>query len=317
MMVYALRRLAGLGFVLFGISLLVFSMVALLPGDPATAILGPFSTPERVAELQRELGLDASMPLRYVRWLSALLHGDLGRSYSLQRPVLDVLLERLPQTLLLASVALGLGTLLGLLLGSLAATHRGTLVDRGLTFVALLGISTPSFWMAMLLMLVFSVELGWFPVSGTASAYGPSVGDWSDRLRHLVLPAVALALVVTGVIARLMRTAMLETLSQDFVIMARAKGVSEGEVLYGHAFQLAFTRMVPVIGLQAGFVLGGAVYIESVFQWPGLGKVLVDAILQRDFLLAQGAVLVVACLYVVVNLVSDLVQRALDPRFAS
>jgi peptide/nickel transport system permease protein len=298
----------------FGISLLVFAMVALLPGDPATAILGPYATPERVARLNTELGLGDSLGQRYLTWMSSLLHGDFGRSYSMQRPVLDVLLERMPATLALSSCALGLGALLGLLLGSVAAARRGQLADRALSVVTVLGISTPSFWLAMLLMLVFSVHLGWFPVSGMASAYGEGAGGLLDRAHHVVLPALALALVVAGVIGRLMRTAMLETFSQNFVRMARAKGVPEGAVIYGHAFQLALTRVVPVIGLQAGFVLGGAVYIEAVFQWPGLGKVLVDAIVERDFLLTQGAVLVVACCYVLVNLATDLVQRALDPR---
>ncbi len=314
---YLLRRLSALFFVLFGISVLVFSMVALLPGDPATAILGPFSTPERVLELQRELGLEGSVVERYLRWLWSLLQGDFGRSYSMERPVFDVLIERLPNTLLLAVSALSVGTLLGLLLGSMAAANRGSWVDRALTFVAILGISTPAFWMAMLLMALFAVSLGWFPVSGTVSLWGEAAGGWPDRARHLVLPTGALGLVVAGVVARMMRSAMLETLRQNFVVMARAKGVSESHVVYGHAFVVAATQITPVIGLQAGFVLGGAVYIETVFQWPGLGKTLVDSILERDFLLIQGAVLLVACLYVLANLLTDVVQRLLDPRIES
>jgi len=314
---YLLKRLFGLVLVLFGVSLLVFSMVALLPGDPATAILGPYATPARVQQLQHELGLGGSLPERYFAWLTRLFRGDFGRSYALERPVLDVVLERLGPTLLLAFAALGFGTLLGLLLGSVAAARRGTLADRCLTLLALLGISTPSFWMAMLLMLVFAVRLAIFPASGMSSAAGAGAGSALDVTSHLVLPALGLGLVVAGVIARLTRTAMLETLSQDFVRLARAKGLAEGRVVYGHAFLVAFVRVVPVIGLQAGFVLGGAVYIESVFAWPGLGKLLVDAILQRDLLLAQGAVLVVATCYVLVNLATDLLQRVLDPRLAA
>ncbi len=313
---YLAERAFGLLFVLFGISLLVFAMLALLPGDPATAILGPYATPERAAELRRGLGLGAGPVERYVSWLGNLLRGDFGHSYSLERPVADVLLERLGPTLALAAAALGLGTSLGLLLGSVAAARRGV-TDRVLTLCALLGISTPSFWLAMLLMMGFGVEARLFPVSGMVSAGGAGAGGLVDRAHHLVLPTLALGSVVAGVIARMMRTAMLETLSEDFVRLARAKGLPKGRVIYGHAFLAAFVRVVPVIGLQAGFVLGGAVYIESVFQWPGLGKLLVDSILQRDFLLAQGAVLVVATCYVLVNLATDLLQRALDPRLRS
>ena len=317
MIPYIVKRLLSLALVLFGISVLVFSMIGLLPGDPATAILGPYATPARVLELERQLGLGGPLVSRYGTWLMNLLGGDFGRSYSLDRPVLELLSERLWPTLLLALTALGLGTLLGLLLGSVAAVKRGRFADRMLTLFALIGISTPPFWMAMLLMLVFAVGLGMFPVSGMAGAHGEAAGGPLDIASHLVLPATALALVVLGVIARLTRTAMLETLSQDFVRLARSKGLPEARVVYGHAFLVAFSRVIPVIGLQAGFVLGGTVYIETVFDWPGLGKLLVDAILQRDLLLTQGAVLVVATCYVLINLCSDLVQRALDPRVES
>ncbi len=317
MIVYGFKRLLWLALVLVGISVLVFSMIGLLPGDPATAILGPYATPARALELERELGLQGSFFSRYWTWLTNVLAGDFGRSYSFDRPVLDLVLARLGPTLLLALTALGIGTLLGLLLGSVAAVRRGQLADRALTLVALVGISTPPFWMAMLLMVLFAVELGLFPVSGMVSAFGAGAGGVLDIASHLVLPALALALVVLGVIARLTRTAMLETLSEDFVRLARAKGLPEGRVVHGHAFLVAFSRVIPVIGLQAGFVLGGAVYIETVFGWPGLGKLLVDAILQRDLLLAQGAVLVVAACYVVINLCTDLLQRALDPRIES
>lgn len=313
-MAYVAKRLVGLAFVLAGVSALVFAMIAALPGDPATAILGPFATPERLAELRAQLRLEGNVFERYAVWLGNLLNGDFGRSYSLDRTVDEVLAERLLPTLALAGSSLIAGTLVGLLLGSLAAARHRSWVDRTLTLAALVGISTPSFWLAMLLMLVFSVSLGWFPISGISPSHGPYVQSPLASLHHLVLPASALALVVGGVIARFMRSAMLETLSAEFIRLARAKGVREADVVYGHAFQVAFAKVLPVVGLQAGFVLGGAAYIETVFQWPGLGKLLVDAILERDLLLAQGAVLVLATCYVVVNLCTDLAQRWLDPR---
>ncbi len=308
---YALRRLIALIPVWLGISLLVYSTLVLLPGDPATAILGPYASEARVAELQRELGLDRPLFIRYSDWLADVLRGDLGHSYAFERPVARLVLQRLGPTLLLASVALCAGTLLGLLLGSLAAVHAGW-VDRALTSLSLIGISTPAFWLAMLAMLGLSVHLGWFPVSGMY----PHLGEASTLAvaHHLVLPAVTLALPAAGVIARLMRAAMLEALSSDYVRLARAKGLPEARVRYVHAFRTSLAQVVPVIGLQAGFVLGGTVYVETVFQWPGLGKLLVDAIAERDVLLVQGGVLVVASLYVVVNLAADLIQRLLDPR---
>ncbi len=193
-----------------------------------------------------------------------------------------------------------------------AAIHERQWQDQVLTFVVLLGISTPQFWLGLLLILVFAVWLGWLPVSGMFSVYAG--GGLVDLLRHLVLPATSLAVVVAGVLARLTRTVMLEELSQDYVRMARAKGLTERTVLYKHAFLNMLGKMVPVIGLQTGFLLGGAVYIETVFQWPGIGRMLVDAISARDLLLVQGGVLVMASAYVLVNLLADVVQHLLDPR---
>lgn len=311
---YLARRLLQLPLVLLGISLVVFVLMWAIPGDPALAILGPYATPERVAALERSLGLDRALPLQYLEWLGRLLEGDLGRSHSLNRPVAGVIAERLGPTLLLAAAALLVGTVLGLVAGSLAAVHRARWPDRLLTLAAVVGISTPSFWLAMVLMLALAVWLPLFPVSGMQAVYGAHAGSAADVLAHLALPALSLGLVAAGVIARLQRTAMLEVLGRGYVRMARAKGLAEPRVLYGHAFRGAAARVVPVIGLQAGFVLGGAVYIETVFQWPGLGRTLVDAIAARDLLLVQGAVLVTATSYVLVNLVTDLVQRALDPR---
>ena len=314
MIAHALGRLAALVPVLLGLSVIVFAIMALIPGDPATAILGAYATPENVARLERELGLDRPLVEQYLRWLGRLLQVDLGRSYSLDRPVLDEVLERFSATLVLAGAAFVLCSAAGLLVGIWTAARQYGWTDRILTVVVLVGISIPSFWLGLLLILLFAVELRWLPASGMYAVYGG--GDLPDLLAHLVLPATTLAVVATGVVARLTRTAMLEVLRQDFVRTARAKGVSESGVLYRHAFRAALVGIVPLLAVQAGFVLGGAVYIETVFQWPGVGRMLVQAISTRDILLVQGGVVVVATAYVLFNLVADLVQIALDPRVA-
>ena len=239
-------------------------------------------------------------------------HVGRWRFLTLHRPVMDEIRERIGPTLLLAATALLLSVIMGLAAGVVAAAHRRQWQDRVLTLTVLLGISTPQFWLALLLILVFAVWLRWLPVSGMFAVYGG--GDPADLLQHLVLPAASLAVVVTGVLARLSRGAMLEELSQDYVRMARAKGLTERSVIYKHAFLNMLGGTVPVIGLQAGFLLGGAVYIETVFQWPGMGRMLVDAIATRDLPLAQGGVLVMASAYVLVNLLADVVQHLLDPR---
>ncbi|MFP4495067.1 MAG: ABC transporter permease [Halochromatium sp.] len=316
MSAYALKRLLLLVPVLLGVSLVVFGVMSLVPGDPALAILGPYATPERLAELRAELGLDRSWPVRYGLWLGGVLDGDLGRSVALERPVLDLVLERLGPTLLLAGSALLLGTLLGLVVGMVAALRHDRLTDRLVTLGVLLGISIPSFWLGLLLILVFAVGLGWLPVSGMTQVWSETGGllTAADVAWHLVLPCLSLALVAGGVIGRLTRGAAIDVLASAPIRMARARGVPERRVLLVHALKSVLARMVPVIGLQAGFVIGGAVYIETIFQWPGLGRLLVEAIAARDLLLVQGGVLVLATAYVLVNLAADLTQHALDRR---
>lgn len=311
---YILGRALALVPVLFGLSLIVFLIMALIPGDPALAILGAYATPENVARINEELGLDRSLPVQYATWLGNVLTGDLGRSHSLNRPVLDEVVERFSATLVLAGAALALAAVIGLLAGIVSAVRQFGLADKLVTLAVLVGISMPSFWLGLLLMLLFSVRWKLLPVSGMQAVYGG--GDLPDLLRHLALPAVTLAIVAAGIIARLTRSAMLEVLRQDFVRTARAKGLTERRVVYGHALRAAMVTVIPVIGIQAGFVLGGAVYVESVFQWPGIGRMLVNAIATRDVLLVQGGVLVVATSYVLFNLAADVVQRLLDPRIA-
>ena len=312
MAAYIAKRLLAAIPVLLGLSIIVFLIMAMIPGDPATAILGSYATPENVEKLNRDLGLDKSLPQQYLIWLGNLLQGDFGRSYALNRPVLDEVLERFSATLILAGTALVLCSILGLLAGVVSAVRQYGWTDKIVTVLVLIGISLPSFWLGLLLILAFAVKIRLFPASGMFAIYGG--GDLPDLLYHLFHPAVTLAVVATGVIARLTRTAMLEVLRQDYIRTARAKGLKERHVIYRHAFKAALVSVIPVIGIQAGFVLGGAVYIETVFQWPGIGSMLVNAISTRDLLLVQGGVLVVAGAYVLFNLAADVVQTILDPR---
>ncbi len=304
----------GLVLVLGGMSVIVFLLMTYVPGSTAAAMLGPYATPDRIAELERSLGFDRPLPVRYASWLSHVVRLDFGYAYSLGRPVLDAVSERLLPTVFLASTALAFGAVAGLYLGVVAARHRGTATDRLVTLASLVGLSVPAFWLAMLLVFSLAVKAHWFPVSGLESASGPARGSLLDLLHHVALPALALGVVPCGVIARLTRGEMIEALSSSYVAMARAKGVAEARVVEVHAFRAALARVVPVIGLQAGFVLGGAVYVESVFQWPGLGGLLLDAVAARDLPLVQGGVLVMATAYSVVVLLSDVAQRAIDPR---
>ena len=309
---YIFKRLISIIPVLVGLTIIVFLIMTLIPGDPATAILGSYATPENVAKLNRDLGLDKSIFEQYFIWLTNMLQGDFGRSYSLNRPVLDEVLERFSATLVLSGTALVLCTLWGILIGIWTAARQYGWTDKVLTFVVLIGISIPSFWLGLLLILLFAVQLRWLPASGMYAIYGG--GGLLDLARHLLLPALTLSVVATGVIARLTRSAMLEVLRQDFIRTGRAKGVPERQILYRHAFKAALVTIIPVIGVQAGFVLGGAVYIETVFQWPGVGRMLVQAISQRDILLVQGGVVIVAACYVLFNLLADIAQSWLDPR---
>ncbi|OYX42658.1 MAG: glutathione ABC transporter permease GsiC [Rhodobacterales bacterium 32-67-9] len=309
---YILKRLISAVPVLLGITVIVFAIMALIPGDPATAILGSYATPENVARLNRELGLDRPLVSQYFIWLGNLVQGDFGRSFALNRPVLDEVLERFSATLVLAGAAFVLCALLGIAAGVVSAARQYGAADKAITVAVILGISVPSFFLGMMMILVFAVRLRWLPVSGMYEIYGG--GDLRDLLRHLAMPALALSVVATGVIARLTRAAMLEVLRQDFIRTARAKGVGEGRVIWGHALRAAMVSVIPVLGIQAGFVLSGAVYIEIVFQWPGIGRMLVDAILKRDILLVQGGVVFVAACYVFFNILVDVAQSVLDPR---
>ena len=298
--------------VVLGITIIVFLIISLIPGDPATAILGSYATPENVAKINKNLGLDKSLPERYLIWLGNIIQGDFGRSFSLNRPVIDEVMERFNATLILSGTAFVLCSFFGILVGTISAARQYTLTDKFITFIVLIGISIPSFFLGMMMILTFAVRLKLFPVSGMYAIWGG--GDLPDLINHLVMPSIALAIVATGVVARISRNAVLEILRQDYVRTARAKGVKERSILISHVLRVAIVTILPVLGLQAGFVLSGSVYIEIVFQWPGVGRMLVDAILKRDIILVQGGVVFVSICYVFFNIAVDVLQRVLDPR---
>jgi ABC-type dipeptide/oligopeptide/nickel transport system permease component len=309
---FLLRRLLLVGPVLLGVSLVVFAVLHISPGDPAEIMLGPQATHEDITRLRTELGLDEPLPVQYARWMGRVLQGDLGRSLWMKRPVLGEVLRRFQATVVLAASALLLSTLGGIALGVLSAARRNSLLDRLSALASLFGASMPSFWLGIVLMVIFALWLGWLPASGMFAPYGG--GGVGDLLSHLVLPTVTLAAASLTIIARLTRSTMLDVLGQDFVRTARAKGVRESFVVVRHALRNALIPTVTVVGVQAGYLLGGAVLTETVFAWPGVGTLMVQGILARDFPLVQGCVLVIALGFVLVNLAVDVLYAVLDPR---
>ena len=312
MFYYLFKRILYAVPVLLGVTFAVFLIISLIPGDPATAILGSYATPENVENLNLQLGLDKPFFQRYLIWVVNILQGDFGTSYSLNRPVIDEVVERFQATLILSGSSFLICSIIGIFFGIISSALQYSLFDKIITFSVILGISIPSFFLGMMMILLFTVELKLLPASGMYSLYGG--GDLIDLLKHLIMPSTALAIVSTGVVVRLSRSIMLEILRLDFIRTARSKGLKEYRVIFIHAFRLAIVSILPILGLQAGFVLSGAVYIEIVFQWPGVGRMLVDSILTRDIMLVQGGVLFVALCYVIFNIVVDFLQLILDPR---
>jgi peptide/nickel transport system permease protein len=309
---FLVRRLLLLVPVLIGVSVIVFLVLHLAPGDPAEIMLGPQATQEDRLRLRAELGLDDPLVTQYGRWLGHVLRGDLGRSLWMRRPVLGEVLVRLQATLILTGTALLLSSIGGVALGVVSATRPNSLLDRASAVASLFGASMPVFWLGIVLMVIFSLTLGWLPASGMYAPYGG--GGLGDLLSHLVLPALTLAAASVTIVARLTRSAMLEVLGQDYIRTARAKGLVERRVVVRHALKNALVPIVTVIGVQAGYLLGGAVLTETVFAWPGVGTLMVQGILARDIPLVQGCVLVVALTFVLVNLSVDMLYAWLDPR---
>ena len=308
---YALRRLLLAVPVLFGVSVLVFAVLHLAPGDPAAIMLGAQATKEDVERLRRDLGLDQPLVVQYLHWIGQVARGDLGRSIPLGRAVLPEVLLRFKATLLLTAGALAIAVLLGLIAGILSAVKQYSWLDRMSMGVAVTGVSLPVFWTGIMLIIVFALQLRWFPSSGMSSPYGSGLGD---VLWHLVLPAVTLGTASAAALARLTRSSVLEIIRQDYVRSARAKGLAERAVIARHVLKNAVNPIITVLGVQVGFLLGGAILTETVFSWPGLGSMMVRAIQARDYPLVQGGVLLIATTFVLVNLVVDLLYAVFDPR---
>jgi len=296
------RRLALTVPVLLGVATLVFSLIHLIPGDPAQAMLGEAATPQDVEELRRRLGLDRPLLEQYGAFLGGVTRGDLGTSLRTGQPVASQILERMPATAELAAAAMIVAILCSIPLGIAAAVRRGTGVDHGAMTLALAGVSIPNFWLGPLLAIIFSVELGWLPVSGRGT------------LAHLVLPAFSLGAALAAILARMTRATLLEELREQYVVAARARGVSRVRAVMRHAFRNSLIPVVTLIGLQFGSVLTGAVITETIFAWPGIGRLLIQSIGFRDYPLVQGCILLIAVTYVGVNLLTDLVYGVLDPR---
>jgi len=309
---YLAQRLISALLVLVGVSFVVFLALHLAPGDPAQILLGPMATPSELTTLRGQLGLDKPMLVQYGRWAARAAQGDLGRSIMLRRPVLPELWRRFQATLVLAAAALVLAFPLGVLLGVLSATRPRSRIDWLSQVIAMVGISMPAFWVGLLLIIGFSVRLGWLPGTGMYSPTGD--GGARDLLTHLILPAITLSLVPLAIVSRLTRSSMLDAIAQDYVRTARAKGASEARVIGWHAFRNTLVALITVLGLEVGYLLAGAVYVETVFSWPGIGFMMVNAILTRDFPLVQGGVLLVAATYVAINLATDMLYACVDPR---
>jgi peptide/nickel transport system permease protein len=292
------------------VAALVFVITRLAPGDPAAVMLGEQATAADIAQLRASYGLDKPLPVQFAYWLGELARGNLGQSIFLQRPVTQALLERAEPTLFLTLFAMAIAIAIGVPCGIVAAVWRNGAVDQGLSGFAMLGASIPSFWLGLILMQVFAVGLGWFPVAG----YGDPGVPLSDRLRHLVLPAIVLGVVNSALILRFTRASMLDVLGEDHIRTARAKGVSEWRVVLHHALRNALIPVVTVLGLTFALLIGGAIVTETVFGLPGIGNLVVSAVLRRDYPVIQGALLVIAGLYVLINLLIDLAYLAIDPR---
>lgn len=305
-----LSRLVGMLIVMMLVVTIVFVIVRVTPGDPAAMMLGPEATAADIASLRERLGLDAPIPEQFVTYVGALLRGDLGQSIFLNLPVAEALWQRAEPTFFLTIFSLLVAIVIALPVGVLSAYWRGSLFDQTATTLAMFAASVPSFWLGLILMQIFAVQLGWFNTSG----YGGPGASFAERMRHLVLPAVTLGLISSALIMRFTRASMLDVLNDDYVRTARAKGLSEFWVVLKHAFKNALIPILTVVGITAALLVSGAIVTETVFGLPGVGSLIVSAVMRRDYPVIQGALLVVAGLYVLINFLIDMLYLAVDPR---
>lgn len=299
---FIIRRLATLALVLVGVLLITFVIIHLTPGDPARIMAGPDASPESIAQIRHQLGLDQPVSVQFLRYVGNVLRGDFGVSYYTGQPVFQEILWRYLNTLLLAVAAVAVATVIGVLAGGIAAKRPYSAVDSASMVAALVGISTPVFWLGLILIYVFSVKLHWLPTGGSGS------------LRHLILPSVTLGLALAGTIARMTRSSLLEVIGQDFIRTARAYGFGENVVIYKYALRNAILPVVTIVGLQLGYSLAGAVLTETVFAWPGLGRLIVGSIFTRDYPMIQAGLVWIAATFALINFVVDILYALLDPR---
>lgn len=312
MTAFLIRRLLSVIPVLIGVSIVVFGMQKLLPGDAATAMLGATATAEEIAQLRAAMGLDRPIHEQYLLWATAVVQGDFGRSIALKVPVYNAIMPKFQNTLILASFALLLAITLGTLLGTAAGVRPNSLADRVITLFAITGASMPGFWIGLVLIYVFSIQLGWFPSTGMYSIRGD--GGPLDLLHHVVLPGFTASLVSIALVSRLVRSTVLEIMQQDYIRTARAKGLGERSVVWAHALRNAVPPLISLVGLQVGFLLGGSFFAEVVFSWPGMGLQLYSAISARDVPMVQASVLLTATVFSLANLTADITQGVADPR---
>ena len=310
MAAYLSRRFAGMVIVMLMVAAIVFVSARVIPGDPAAVMLGSNATPADVAALRTQLGLDQPLPVQFVLYIRDILSFNLGNSIFLNRPVVDAMLDRAELTGWLTGLSVAIAVLIGVPVGVLAAVRRGTMLDQAVTAISMLAASLPSFWVGLTLIEYFAVRLGWFPVAG----YGDPGAGLGQRLHHLVLPAVALGLPNSALIIRFTRTSMLDVLHEDYVRTARAKGLGPVAVVIKHAFRNALIPVLTVIGLTIATLIGGAIVTETVFGLPGVGNLIVSAVLRRDYPVIQGALLIISGLYVLINMAVDLLYAVVDPR---
>lgn len=325
MLAYIIRRSLHTLIVLVGVSIMTFTLIHLIPGDAAQVILGLDATPEELARLRTLLELDKPLPVQYIGYMSRVLQGQLGTSIFQHEPVSKLIMERLPATVELTLAAMLIAATVGTLTGIISSTRPNSWFDTLSVIVSLSGVAMPVFWLGMLGILLFSLRLGWLPSFGRGEGIFPATAEFLtsgnaqplwDSLRHLALPAVTLGAFSTAIISRLVRSSMLEVLGLDYVRTARAKGLGERSIVVRHALRNALIPVVTVVGLQVGVLLGGAVIAETIFAWPGLGRLLINAINTRDYPLVQGLVFVIAFMVSVINLLVDLMYGWLNPRVA-